>query len=134
MKLFAALREQAGVRERELELADGARIEDVWPALDLGDEPRGLVYAVNRATGELRWQFAAGDWATADPVIAGGIVYFAIGNHADGTAQLPFYALAVATGEQLWSFITDGLVVEAATLADGVIYLSTGSGIIYALE
>jgi len=49
VRFFAALREQAGQRERELELADGARVDDVWPALGLGDEPRGLVYAVNRA-------------------------------------------------------------------------------------
>ena len=49
VKLFAALREQAGARERALELADGATVDDVWPALGLGDEPPGLVYAVNRA-------------------------------------------------------------------------------------
>ena len=54
VKLFAALREQAGTRERELELADGAAVDDVWPALGLGDEPAGLVYAVNRAYAEAR--------------------------------------------------------------------------------
>ena len=43
MKLFAALREQAGARERALDLADGASVADVWPALGLGrraDRPR----------------------------------------------------------------------------------------------
>ena len=54
MKLFAALREQAGTREREIELADGAGVDDVWPALGLGDEPAGLVYAVNRTYVEAR--------------------------------------------------------------------------------
>ena len=49
VRLFAALREQAGAREREVELADGASVADVWPALGLGAEPAGLVYAVNRA-------------------------------------------------------------------------------------
>ena len=48
VKLFAALREQAGARERELELGEGAAIDDVWPALELGAEPAGLVYALNR--------------------------------------------------------------------------------------
>ena len=72
MKLFAALREQAGVRERELELADGARIDDVWPALGLGDEPRGLVYAVNRAYVERDAPLADGDVVALIPPVSGG--------------------------------------------------------------
>ena len=46
VRLFAGLRERAGGR-RELELDDGARVADVWAALGLGDEPEGLLYAVN---------------------------------------------------------------------------------------
>ena len=72
MKLFAALREQAGVRERELELADGARIDDVWPALGLDDEPRGLVYAVNRAYVERDAPLADGDVVALIPPVSGG--------------------------------------------------------------
>ena len=72
MKLFAALREQAGMRERELELADGARIDDVWPALGLGDEPRGLVYAVNRAYVERGTALADGDEVALIPPVSGG--------------------------------------------------------------
>ena len=72
MKLFAALREQAGVRERELELADGARIDDVWPALGLDDEPRGLVYAVNRAYVERDAPLTDGDVVALIPPVSGG--------------------------------------------------------------
>ena len=36
VRLFAGLRERAGTGARELELADGARVADVWSALDLG--------------------------------------------------------------------------------------------------
>jgi molybdopterin synthase catalytic subunit/molybdopterin converting factor small subunit len=72
VKLFAALREQAGMRERELELADGARIDDVWPALGLGDEPRGLVYAVNRAYVERGTALADGDEVALIPPVSGG--------------------------------------------------------------
>ena len=72
MKLFAALREQAGMRERELELADGARIDDVWPALGLGHEPRGLVYAVNRAYVERGTALADGDEVALIPPVSGG--------------------------------------------------------------
>jgi hypothetical protein len=47
VKLFAGLREHAGWSERDV---DGvARVADVWGALDLGTEPPGLLYAVNKA-------------------------------------------------------------------------------------
>src|SRR6185503_502135 len=42
VKLFAALREQRGAREVELELEDGSRVDAVWPALGLSDEPLSL--------------------------------------------------------------------------------------------
>ena len=72
VRFFAALREQAGQRERELELADGARVDDVWPALGLGDEPRGLVYAVNRAYVERGAPLADGDEVALIPPVSGG--------------------------------------------------------------
>jgi molybdopterin synthase catalytic subunit len=72
VKLFAALREQAGMRERVLELADGASIDDVWPALGLGAEPSGLVYAVNRAYVERGAPLADGDEVALIPPVSGG--------------------------------------------------------------
>ncbi len=72
VKLFAALREQAGARERALELADGASIDDVWPALGLGDEPTGLVYAVNRTYVERGTPLADGDEVALIPPVSGG--------------------------------------------------------------
>ena len=72
VKLFAALREQAGMRERVLELGDGASVEDIWPALGLGDEPTGLVYAVNRAYVERGAALADGDEVAVIPPVSGG--------------------------------------------------------------
>ena len=48
VRLFAGLRERAGTGERELELPDGSTVGDIWDSLALGDEPPGLLYAVNR--------------------------------------------------------------------------------------
>ena len=45
VRLFAGLRERAGWSSREL---DAATVADVWPQLGLGDEPQGLLYAVNK--------------------------------------------------------------------------------------
>jgi molybdopterin synthase catalytic subunit len=72
VKLFAALREQRGAREVEIELAAGSRVEAVWPALGLGDEPAGLVYAVNRAYAERDAVLADGDEVALIPPVSGG--------------------------------------------------------------
>ena len=72
MKLFAALREQRGAREVEIDLADGARVDDVWAALGLGDEPAGLVYALNRTYVDRGAALAEGDEVALIPPVSGG--------------------------------------------------------------
>ena len=72
VRLFAALRERAGARETALELDEGASIDDVWPALGLGDEPAGLVYAVNRAYVDRGTLLADGDEVALIPPVSGG--------------------------------------------------------------
>jgi molybdopterin converting factor small subunit len=70
VRLFAGLRERAGLSRVELE--DVARIEDVWPALGLGDEPPGLLYAVNREYVEAGHELADGDEVAVIPPVSGG--------------------------------------------------------------
>jgi MoaE-MoaD fusion protein len=72
VRLFAALRERAGVRERALELAEGATVADVWDPLDLGDEPAGLLYALNRAYVERATVLSDGDEVAVIPPVSGG--------------------------------------------------------------
>ena len=70
VRLFAGLRERAGYAEREL---DGVkRVADVWPALELGDEPEGLLYAVNRAYADPAAELADGDEVALIPPVSGG--------------------------------------------------------------
>src|SRR6185312_2073754 len=72
VRLFAALRERAGTREAALELEEGASVDDVWPALGLGEEPSGLVYAVNRAYVERDHTLEDGDEVALIPPVSGG--------------------------------------------------------------
>jgi len=72
VRLFAALRERAGAREAALELDEGASVDDVWPALGLGEEPAGLVYAVNRAYVDRGTPLADGDEVALIPPVSGG--------------------------------------------------------------
>ena len=69
VRLFAGLREQAGWSTRELE---AARVADVWPALGLGIEPEGLLYAVNREYAERERELHDGDEVALIPPVSGG--------------------------------------------------------------
>jgi MoaE-MoaD fusion protein len=70
VRLFAGLRERAGWSRRELEGV--ARVADVWPALDLGDEPPGLAYAVNRSYADRDTELRDGDEVALIPPVSGG--------------------------------------------------------------
>jgi MoaE-MoaD fusion protein len=72
VRLFAGLRERAGTGELQLELADAARVADVWPALELGEEPAGLLYAINRTYAESAQELAEGDEVALIPPVSGG--------------------------------------------------------------
>ena len=72
IRLFAGLRERAGTGSRRLELDEGATLADVWPALDLGDEPSGLLYAVNRRYADIGSALAEGDEVALIPPVSGG--------------------------------------------------------------
>ena len=70
VKLFAGLRERAGWSERDL---DGVGVVgDIWSALGLGDEPPGLLYAVNLEYAQKGRPLADGDEVALIPPVSGG--------------------------------------------------------------
>ncbi len=74
VRLFAGLRERAGTGELRLELADGARVADVWPLLELGDEQAGLLFAVNRRYADADAPLTDGDEVAVIPPVSGGAI------------------------------------------------------------
>jgi len=70
VRLFAGLREQAGYAERELE--DVASVREVWARLELGAEPPGLLYAVNREYAPPHTTLSDGDEIALIPPVSGG--------------------------------------------------------------
>ncbi len=72
IRLFAGLRERAGTGARTLALPDGATLGDVWSALALGDEPDGLLYAVNKRYANSATALAEGDEVALIPPVSGG--------------------------------------------------------------
>jgi molybdopterin synthase catalytic subunit/molybdopterin converting factor small subunit len=72
VRLFAGLRERAGYGERTLELPDGSAVGDVWTALDLGDEPAGLLFARNREYAPRESKLEDEDEVALIPPVSGG--------------------------------------------------------------
>ena len=70
IRLFAGLRERAGTARLEVDGVE--RVGDVWAKLDLGDEPAGLLYAVNRAYASPGDALADGDEVALIPPVSGG--------------------------------------------------------------
>jgi molybdopterin synthase catalytic subunit/molybdopterin converting factor small subunit len=69
VRLFAGLRERAGWSAREV---DARTVADVWPTLGLGEEPEGLLYAVNREYADRTQELHDGDEVALIPPVSGG--------------------------------------------------------------
>ena len=69
VRLFAGLRERAGWSRREVEAAS---VGEVWGSLELGDEPKGLLYAVNKEYAERDRALEDGDEVALIPPVSGG--------------------------------------------------------------
>jgi molybdopterin synthase catalytic subunit/molybdopterin converting factor small subunit len=69
VRLFAGLRERAGWSQRELVVA---RVAGGWQALELGDEPVGLLYAVNREYADRGQELHDGHEVALLPPVSGG--------------------------------------------------------------
>jgi MoaE-MoaD fusion protein len=91
VRLFAGLRERAGWSTREV---DADRVGDVWDKLDLGDEPEGLLYAVNKEYAPADQALADGDVVALIPPVSGGAFLL-----TEGPVSLDAVVQEVATEE-----------------------------------
>jgi outer membrane protein assembly factor BamB len=93
------------------------------------------VYALDAATGELRWKFATGNVVHASPAVANGTVYV-------GSWDRNMYALDAATGKERWRYQTgDDTVIynqvgiaSSATVANGTVFFGCRDGHFYAVD
>jgi molybdopterin synthase catalytic subunit len=72
VKLFAGLRERAGWSARDIDLPDGAKLKDVWGELELGEQPRGIHYALNKGYADKSAVLSEGDEVALIPPVSGG--------------------------------------------------------------
>jgi eukaryotic-like serine/threonine-protein kinase len=83
----------------------------------------GNVYAVDAASGAMKWKFQTGDVVHASPALADGTVYI-------GSWDTFFYALDATTGKEKWRYKTgedhdiynQTGIQSSAVVANGVVY------------
>ena len=95
----------------------------------------GNVYALDEASGTLKWKFQTGDVVHASPAIADGALFI-------GSWDSYFYALDAATGNEKWRFKTGEDpnihnqvgIQSSAAVNDGVVYFGCRDSNLYALD
>lgn len=95
----------------------------------------GNIYALDAATGVLKWKFQAGDVVHASPAIADGVLFV-------GSWDSYFYALDAVTGKEKWRFKTgedDKIhnqvgIQSSAAVADGTVYFGCRDSNLYAVD
>jgi outer membrane protein assembly factor BamB len=95
----------------------------------------GNLYALDAATGDLRWKFKTGDVVHASPAYADGVVYF-------GSWDSYFYAIDARTGAQRWRFhggedpaIHNQVGFQSSpAVVDGVVYTGCRDAKLYAID
>lgn len=107
----------------------------VWNGAVYFGSGDGNVYALDAATGALKWKFKTGDVVHASPAIVDGKLYI-------GSWDSYFYALDAANGKELWRFKTGEDpdihnqvgIQSSATVGNGVIYFGCRDSKFYALD
>jgi outer membrane protein assembly factor BamB len=95
----------------------------------------GNLYAIDVATGELRWKFKTGDVVHASPAYSDGILFF-------GSWDSYFYAVDGTTGREKWRFHggEDPLIhnqvgfQSSPAVVDGLVYTGCRDSNVYALD
>jgi outer membrane protein assembly factor BamB len=95
----------------------------------------GNLYALDAATGDLRWKFHTGDVVHSSPAYFDGTIFF-------GSWDSYFYAVDAATGKEKWRFqggedpeIHNQVGFQSSpAVVDGVVYTGCRDSNVYALD
>jgi outer membrane protein assembly factor BamB len=88
---------------------------------------RGMVFALDTGTGNVRWVRNAGAGIVGGVVVDGDAIYF-------GTKANRLFSLDAISGEQRWAFKTKGEVWATPTVEGDTIYATSLDGSLYAID
>jgi len=87
----------------------------------------GKIYAMNDATGKVKWSFSTNNPVFSSPTLSNGRIYI-------GALNNTIYCIDAASGAGLWNFQTSGAVYSCPVVVDGILYAGDESGNLYALN
>ncbi|HKG91199.1 MAG TPA: PQQ-binding-like beta-propeller repeat protein [Gemmatimonadaceae bacterium] len=89
----------------------------------------GVLYALDRATGELRWRNDHKmSWVNSTPAVDGGMVYA-------GSSDARFVqGVDAATGQERWRSPATGIVWASPAVDDARVYVGDGAGVMFAFD
>ena len=107
----------------------------VWKGAVYFGSGDGNIYAIDAASGAMKWKFHTGDVVHASPAIADGMIFL-------GSWDSYFYALDAATGREKWRFKTGDDpqlhnhvgIESSAAVVDGAVYFGCRDAHVYALD
>ncbi|HEX9415002.1 MAG TPA: PQQ-binding-like beta-propeller repeat protein, partial [Ktedonobacterales bacterium] len=86
------------------------------------------LYALDAATGALKWKLPTGNDVRSTPLVANGLVYF-------GSADGVIYAVDQQGGTTRWTYKTGAAINRSSpTLANGLVYVSSEDAYVYGLD
>jgi outer membrane protein assembly factor BamB len=88
---------------------------------------KGMIIALDAATGDLLYQVEMDDKIWSTPAIEGDILYI-------GSFDKKLYALNIADGTVKWEFTTEGAIVATPLVADGTVYVGSLDRNLYVLN
>jgi serine/threonine protein kinase len=95
-------------------------------AVYVGDD-NGNIYAIDAATGKLRWRLHTGNSVVSRPAVVGGTVYV-------GSEDNYVYAIDAATHAIRWHYNTAGSVDSGPAVTGGVVYVGNDNNEVFALS
>jgi outer membrane protein assembly factor BamB len=100
--------------------------------LYVGGSGRRL-YAMETATGDVRWVCEFGrNQVAAPPTVAGGVVYASAVHSRSGAGSV--YAVDAVDGTEHWQFKARDAIEAAPTVADGTVYVGSDGGHLHAIR
>lgn len=84
-------------------------------------------YALDRASGSVKWKYLTRGPVYTTPAVANGVVYF-------GGNDTYVYALKTSDGSLVWRFKMEGAITSSPAVAGGALYIGSSDRHLYALS
>jgi eukaryotic-like serine/threonine-protein kinase len=85
------------------------------------------LYAIDTASGLVRWKFATGSWVESSPAVVNNVVY-------SGSNDGNLYALAADNGKMIWEYSSKFVIRSSPAVADGIVYFGSNDYAIHAVN